>query len=115
MIVMSWTGHYIEMPPLTTIFKKMYCHKCGERMKKRTESTLYEKGDIGYTNPHLFKTPIGMNKMETKTWIYFCKRCGNIQSIKQQIEISKLQKKLGRNILTEEESKDIESDISLMF
>ena len=46
---MGWTGCYIEIPPLTTIFKKMYCHKCGERIKKRTESTLYEKGDIGYT------------------------------------------------------------------
>lgn len=112
---MGWTGLNIEIPPLTTIFKKMYCHKCGERIKKKTESTLYYKGDIGYTNPHLFKTPIGMDKMEKKKWIYFCQRCGNTQSCKQQIEISKLQKKLGRNILTEEESEDIETNINLMF
>lgn len=60
-----------------------------------------------------FKYSYGVG--EEITYLYCCKKCGNTESLKQQIKISKLQKKLGRNILTEEETKDIETNINLMF
>ena len=109
----------IKMPPLRTLFAKMYCCKCGERMHKEKQtgfidgdpnSKWHRIGRRGFSNYNYI-----YGEGEEITYFYCCKKCGNYMSLKQQVEISKLQKKLGRNILAEEESKDIESDISLMF
>lgn len=40
---MGWKGSEIEMP-VGMIFKRMFCHKCGARLKKEKITKIYKKG-----------------------------------------------------------------------
>ena len=60
---MGWQGNEMEIP-VGMIFKKMYCHECGNRLKVKKISNVYKKGDDNYTDSLLGNFTIGMSSVK---------------------------------------------------
>lgn len=101
---MGWKGYEAEIPA-GMVFKKMYCHKCGEKFKIKKISYILKKGEDGYSNDILGHPTIGMDKKEIWYYIYKCPNCGFEISYDEQVRISKIQKKKKKKILTENDFK----------
>ena len=95
---MGWKG-YDTTIPVGMIFKKMYCHKCGARLKKEKITRIYKKGEPGYTNVILHMTTIGMSEIAISYYIYKCPNCGSKISYNDQCAIAKKQKYFKKRIL----------------
>lgn len=98
---MGWTGTEVNIN-FGMIFKKMYCSKCGALLKKNKITHVYKKGELGYSRRLLNKTTIGMDAKAVTEYVYKCPKCNNTKTYKEQIEISKTQKKLKTKILEKE-------------
>ena len=101
---MGWTGYEIDIP-LDIFFKKMYCHKCGAKMNKSNSSITTRKGELGFSKRIAGKPMIGMSQRKDIFTIFICPSCKNTQTYDNQKKISKLQKKLKKSILTDDEIK----------
>ena len=88
---MGWKG-YESTIPVGMIFRKMYCQKCGNRLKKKKISYTYKKGDPNYSNRILGHSTIGMDKLQLSHYIYQCPTCGNETTYEDQCIIAKQQK-----------------------
>ena len=105
----------------STWFKKFYCAKCGARLQKilssraMTEEELWQmrKEDTGclwWAHPPA-KNTRGIIQDE----FFTCPECRNNTSVEKQLGIRKKQKKLKRNILTEEEFESVKCQKSYWF
>ena len=97
---MGWKG-YESTISLGMIFKKMYCHKCGNRLKRKKISNTYKKGEPGYSNDVLGHSTIGMDRIERVYYIYRCPDCGFEITYDEQCVIAKKQRRLKKKILGE--------------
>ncbi len=87
--------------PFGMIFKKMYCHKCGERLVKNKYSRIILKGDPEYK---IYKRGyFGEGKVIQYKYNYKCPKCGNVIEYKNQKEISKIQKEKKMIILSNDD------------
>ncbi len=94
-------GKSVSMPA-GMMFRKCYCHKCGERLEKNRVTRL-----IPPDSPEFKKharvggkrvAPIGDFEV-TECNSYRCPNCGNVIDYHKQITICKIQKKYKQNIL----------------
>ena len=99
---MGWRG-YKGTIDVGMLFRKMYCHKCGTKMKKSTSSTTTKKGEFGFGKRIAGKPTLGMSQRKDIFFVFICPSCGNTRTADYQTRISKLQKKLQKKILTDEE------------
>ena len=95
---MGWTGYESEMDA-GMLFLKMYCSKCGTRLKKQKVVNIFSKGEEEFRNHLLGKTTIGMTKIKKVHYVYKCPTCQDIITYDEQKKIRKIQKKLNRKIL----------------
>ena len=87
--------------PFGMIFKKMYCHKCGERLVKNKYTRIILKGDPEYK---IYKRGyFGEGKVIQYKYNYKCPNCGNVIEYKNQKEISKIQKEKKMIILSNDD------------
>ena len=100
---MGWKGYKSTMPA-GMLFKKMYCSKCGARLKRHKITKTYLKGEEGYKNRILGQATIGMGSIEIGTYVYKCPDCESMVTYEKQLEINEKQKRLNRTVLTDEES-----------
>lgn len=99
---MGWKGYEAEIP-VGMIFKKMYCHKCGYKLKRKKISKIYKKGDPNYSNDILGQPTIGMDRIERAYYIYQCPNCHLEITYDAQCVVAKKQKKLKKKIIDEKE------------
>lgn len=99
---MGWKGSETKIP-VGMIFKKMFCHKCGAKLKKEKISETYEEGDQEYSNKILGHSTLGMSQITKSYYIYKCPSCGAKISYECQCAIAKKQKLLKKKILNEDE------------
>ena len=99
---MGWKG-YEFTAPLGMLFRKMYCHKCGNKLKKKKESRIFRKGEPGYSNDILGQSTIGMDRIEKAWYVYWCPDCNTKITYGEQCIIAKEQKKQKKKILKEDE------------
>lgn len=85
------------------VFRKMFCHKCGTKLKKKKITVYLEKGDEGFTRQIAGTTTIFMDKLKKSHYEYQCPNCNLEISYDEQCEIAKIQKRLKKRILTAEE------------
>ena len=97
---MGWKGFETEIP-VGMIFRKMYCHKCGARLKKEKITEIYKKGDAEYSNKILGHSTLGMSEISKSYYIYKCVNCGAQIGYDYQCVIAKQQKLLKKKILNE--------------
>lgn len=99
---MGWKGSETKIP-IGMIFKRMFCHKCGAKLKKEKITETYKKGEKGYSNKILGHYTLGMNEISKSYYIYKCSNCGSTISYDYQCVIAKKQKFLKKKILDEKE------------
>lgn len=97
---MGWKGSETKIP-VGMIFRKMYCHNCGFRLKKERITTTYKKGDREYSNKILGHSTLGMSEISKSHYIYTCTNCGSQINYEAQCIIAKTQKNLKKKILNE--------------
>lgn len=94
-----WRGYECHGPALGMIFRKMYCHKCGQRLKKEKITVVYKKGDDGYTDDILGHSTIGMTEKSVSSYVYRCSNCNATITYSEQRVIAKKQKQQKKIIL----------------
>lgn len=98
---MGWQG-YKSSIDVGMIFKKMYCGKCGTRLRVEKNTEIIEKGDDRFSNRMPGKVwAIGMSSYRYVTYIYCCPNCGAETTYDEQCIVSKKQKRLKKIILDE--------------
>ena len=97
---MGWRGYELEFS-MGMLFRKMYCSKCGERLKKRKQSVTIKKGEEGFQSHIAGHATIGMTEITKSELVYICPQCQQITTYDQQLQIRKKQKLLGKRILDE--------------
>ena len=100
---MGWKGYELKIP-VGMIFRKMYCCKCGARLVKHKTSRLYKKGDVDYQSHILGHSTLGMSKILSESYIYFCPICENITTYDQQLEVARKQKALKCLVLPDKDT-----------
>ena len=95
---MGWTGYEDSIDP-GMLFKRMYCQKCGNILKKKKISKTYKKGEKGYTNKLLGHLTIGMSQICLSYYIYKCPNCGFEITYDEQCIVAKKQKLLKKKVL----------------
>lgn len=93
---MGWQGNEMEIP-VGMIFKKMYCHECGNRLKVKKISNVYKKGDDNYTDRLLGNFTIGMSSVKKTHYVYHCPTCGLDITYDEQCNIAKRKRHTARN------------------
>lgn len=99
---MGWKG-YESTISLGMIFKKMYCQKCGNTLRRKKISNIYKKGDPNYSNDILGHATIGMDRIEKVYHVYYCPNCGFEITYEEQCVVRKRQKLLYKKILNDNE------------
>ena len=100
---MGWRG-YKGTLDVGMLFRKMYCHKCGAKLKIKKNTVIVSKGDEGYSNriPGHF-IALGMSSYYDVSYIYCCPTCGLDITYDKQCIVAKKQKRLKKKILNENE------------
>lgn len=83
--------------------RKFYCHKCGEELTVQPRTRIITRSDPDY-NKHnrIGRTHISGN-VELTEYDFFCRSCKRTIPFSEQRVIEKIQKKLGKRILSQEE------------
>ena len=97
---MGWKGSETKIP-VGMIFKRMFCHKCGVRLKKEKITETHKKGEQDYSNKVLGHSTLGMSEISKSYYIYKCPHCESRTSYDYQCVIAKKQKRLQKKILNE--------------
>ncbi|MBQ8719663.1 MAG: hypothetical protein IJY65_01365 [Clostridia bacterium] len=92
--------------PIGMIFKKYYCSCCGNRLNKEQTHRVVSKDDIDYYQYH----EIGnypRYDYDVYSYQFKCPNCDQRISYKEQCIINRIQKKLGKKIITSSEIKEL--------
>ena len=90
--------------PVGMVIKKFYCHKCGERLRKHPQTRIVKPGDPDYRKHSRINRRIQMiGAVEVTEYNFRCPACENFMEYRAQCVVRKMQKKLRKNILTDEE------------
>lgn len=89
------------------MLKKFYCHKCGERLRKHSRTRTLRRGDPDYEKHSVIGGTHVIGDVELTEYDGFqCPACGSIVEYGEQCIVEKIQKQLGKNILSENEIAD---------
>ena len=88
--------------PMGMLIKKFYCHKCGERLRRHHKTRIVKRGDPDY-NKHNIDGIYTSGDIEVTEYDFQCPSCGNIIEYDEQCVIENIQKRLDKNVLSEEE------------
>ena len=95
---MGSRGYEAEIP-IGMLFRKMYCAKCGEKLKLQKRSRIIKKGEEGFRSHFGRRYIIGMTEIKKTEYDYICLQCQQITTYDEQLQIRKQQKLLGKKIL----------------
>lgn len=71
--------------------------------KKHIFNNKKKKGEFGFGKRIAGKPTLGMSQRKDIFFVFICPSCGNTRTADYQTRISRLQKKLQKKILTDEE------------
>ncbi len=89
--------------PAGMVFKRFYCHKCGERLVKHPNKRIVKPGDSDYREHSRIGDMNVIGDIEVTEYDFKCHDCGNIIHYNEQRVIEKIQNKLQKNVLSDEE------------
>ena len=90
--------------PVAMIFKKYYCHKCGERLKRQKVTQVLNPGDPGYEtarrqvmdNYEILGKP---GSVSVSRYVFACPACQTTITFDEQKDIAVRQKYAKSHIL----------------
>lgn len=85
------------------VFRKFYCHKCGEKLVKHPRTRIVRPGDPDYgEHSHIGRTQL-IGPVEVTEYDFMCCNCDRIIPTEEQYVVERIQKKLYKNMLTDDE------------
>ena len=88
---------------LAMVTRKFYCHKCGDRLARNARTRTIKRGDPDYREHSSFGTKRVIGDIELTEYDFKCWTCNRIINPDEQYVIERMQKMLGKHILTDEE------------
>lgn len=96
---MGWRG-YKGTIAAGMIFKKMYCHNCGTKLKIKKSTIIISKSEEKYSNKMPGKgNSVGMSSYYDVTYLYWCPICDKTITYDEQCIVAKKQKQLKQRII----------------
>ena len=92
--------------PMGMVMKKFYCHKCGERLGRQPTKRTVRRGDIDYRKYNSIGNTYYIGDVEVTEYDFKCPGCNRTMNYNEQCVISKIQKHLQKNVLSNEEIRD---------
>lgn len=90
--------------PLGMLTRKFYCHECGARLEKKSKTRTVKRGDPDYREHSMIGHTHYFGDVELTEYDAFrCPSCDKIISYDDQCVIEKIQKRLGKHILSQSE------------
>lgn len=89
--------------PAGMVFKKFYCHKCGEKLVKEPKKRIVTPKDADYREYNSIGNMHVIGDIEVTEYDFKCPSCGNIIKYDEQCVIGKIQKKLDKKELYEQD------------
>ena len=90
--------------PMGMVTKKFYCHRCGERLGKHAQTRTVTPNDPDYKKhsrmSHKYRI---VGNIEVTGYDFQCSGCGNRIEYDEQCVIEKIQHRLNKTHLTDEE------------
>ena len=83
--------------------RKFYCHKCGQQLINHPRTRTLKRGDPGYWEHSRVGHTHLIGDVEHTEYDFKCPSCNRIINPDEQYVIEKIQKMVGRHILTVEE------------
>ena len=87
--------------PAAMLFKKYYCHKCGERLKRQKVTETLNPGDLGYqaARNRFAGMPLGKRAISVTHYVFRCPICDTTITFDEQEDIAVKQKHAKSHIL----------------
>ena len=90
--------------PMAMLFKRFYCHKCGERLKRQRVTETLNPGDPGFEaawNEIHSDMHVGGKRgsVSVSHYVFRCPSCGTTVTLEEQEDIAVKQKYAGSRIL----------------
>lgn len=88
--------------PAAMLFKKYYCHKCGERLKRQRITETLNPGDLGYEavrNKFSGDMYLGKGSISVTHYVFRCPICDTTITFDEQEDIAAKQKYAKSHIL----------------
>ena len=92
--------------PVAMLIKKFYCHCCGGLLIKNKRTRTIRRGDPDYKEHSRIGRTHMIGDIELTEYDFKCPDCGNIIGYDEQCIVEKIQKQLGKNMLSEQEFSD---------
>ena len=92
--------------PVAMLLKKFYCHSCGERLVKNAKTRTVRRGDQDYREHSRIGYTHMIGDVELTEYDFKCPCCDNITSYDEQCVIERIQKNIGRHVLSPTEISD---------
>lgn len=92
--------------PVGMIFKKHYCHHCGNKLEKEKNHRIVSKDDLDYYKYHDFGN-YPRYDYDVYSYHFKCPSCNNRISYKEQCIIKRIQKTIGNNLVSSSEIKSL--------
>ena len=92
------------------LFGKFYCRRCGERLKREESTRTVKKGDSDYERVRRLGRTRMIGDVRHTTYRFRCYGCDESIELDEQRLVKRVQKRLGKRILTDEEYGALRSD-----
>ena len=97
---MKSSSYSIDMAMVT---RRFYCRKCGERLVKNPRTRLIRRGDPDYKKHSRIGRMHVIGDIEHTEYDFKCLSCDTVIECDEQYVVEKIQKKLGKTIISEAE------------
>lgn len=94
------------------VFKKFYCHKCGERLGRHPTTRTVSRGDADYKEYNRIGGRYHLiGDVEVTEYDFQCPACGKIIEYDEQCVVAKLQKQTGEKLISEQAISEIRDSV----
>ena len=97
---MKSSSYSIDMAMVT---RRFYCRKCGERLVKNPRTRLIRRGDPDYKKHSRIGRMHVIGDIEHTEYDFKCLSCDTVIECDEQYVVEKIQKRLGKTIISEAE------------
>jgi hypothetical protein len=86
--------------PIAMLLRKFYCHRCGSQLTRHPNTNTYHPSDPGYWRHNRIGRTHFLGPVEVTEYDFRCPQCNTICSLSEQQVTERIQKTVGRHILS---------------
>ena len=93
--------------PAGMVFRKFYCHKCGQKLQRAARTFTVRPGDPDYKKYAIHKNGLRITffpgDVQVTEYDFCCPDCHHVTGYREQQIIAHIQKKVGARVLSQSE------------